>query len=242
MPAGPHRSLPRQEQPDEGDAADYLRMIPLTLPFPPGRPLRLLCLGAHADDIEIGCGGTVLHLLGRGTPVEVRWVVLSGTAARHREAGSGAEHFLAGAAASELMLRSFRDGFFPHEPALKEFFEELKGGPEPDVIFTHHRGDRHQDHRAVAELTWNSWRRHLILEYEIPKYEGDLGHPNVYVPLTRAEVDRKVDGVMSTFGSQRDRHWFDPETFRGLLRLRGVECAAAEGYAEAFHAPKIVVE
>ena len=217
-------------------------VMPFRLPAPSGRPLRLLCLGAHADDLEIGCGGTVLHLLGRGTPVEVRWAVLSGTAERHREAGAGAEHFLAGAAASELMLRTYRDGYFPYEAALKDFFEELKAGPDPDLILTHHRGDRHQDHRTVAELTWNTWRRHLILEYEIPKYEGDLGHPNVYVPLTRAEVDRKVDGLMSAFGSQRDRHWFDPQTFRGLLRLRGVECAAPDGYAEAFHGPKILVE
>jgi LmbE family N-acetylglucosaminyl deacetylase len=140
------------------------------------------------------------------------------------------------------MLRTYRDGYFPYEAALKDFFEELKAGPDPDLILTHHRGDRHQDHRTVAELTWNTWRRHLILEYEIPKYEGDLGQPNVYVPLTRAEVDRKVDGLMSAFGSQRDRHWFDPQTFRGLLRLRGVECAAPDGYAEAFHGPKILVE
>ena len=214
-------------------------MIPLRLPAPAGRPLRLLCIGAHSDDLEIGCGGTVLHLLGREAPVEVRWVVLSGTAERHREAGAGAEHFLAGAAASELMLRSYRDGFFPFEPTLKEFFEELKAGPEPDLILTHHRGDRHQDHRAVAELTWNTWRRHLILEYEIPKYEGDLGHPNVYVPLTRAEVDRKVDGLMNAFGSQQGRQWFDPEVFRALMRLRGVECNAADGYAEAFHGTKL---
>jgi LmbE family N-acetylglucosaminyl deacetylase len=217
-------------------------MISLRLPAPAGRPLRLLCIGAHSDDLEIGCGGTVLHLLGREAPVEVRWVVLSGTADRHREASAGAEHFLAGAAAMELMLRSFRDGFFPFEPAVKEFFEELKGGPDPDLILTHHRADRHQDHRTVAELTWNTWRHHLILEYEIPKYEGDLGRPNVYVPLTRSEVDRKLEGLMGVFGSQRDRHWFDPEVFRGLMRLRGVECAAGDGYAEAFHGTKLLVE
>ncbi len=217
-------------------------MLPLVPALPPGRPLRLLCLGAHADDIEIGCGGAVLQLLDTRPGTEVHWVVLSGTPDRRREAEASAARFLAGAGAARIEVLDFPDARFPgaFDP-LKDAFERIRGAGTPDLIFTHRRADRHQDHRTVAELTWNAWRDHLVLEYEIPKYEGDLAPPNCYVPLTREVAERKVALVMEGFPSQRGKHWFDAETFRGLLRLRGLEAAAPSTYAEAFHASKLVL-
>jgi LmbE family N-acetylglucosaminyl deacetylase len=204
--------------------------------------LRLLCLGAHSDDIEIGCGGTLLRLLGRASEVHVRWVVLSGTGERGAEAVESAERLLEGAASLEVRTLGFRDGFFPDEWAdVKEAVEDLKGS-DPDLVFTHFGGDRHQDHRVVSELTWNTFRDHLILEYEIPKWDGDLGRPSLYVPLDAAVADAKVAHLISSFPSQREKHWYDEEVFRGLLRLRGLECNAPAGYAEAFHARKVVLE
>jgi LmbE family N-acetylglucosaminyl deacetylase len=214
-------------------------MLPLGLPAS-DRPLRILCLGAHADDLEIGCGGTVLHLIA-SRPVACTWVVLSGSPERRREAEAGAARMLDGATTVDVMIERFPDSRFPsawHE--LKTRFETLKGS-DPDLILTHHLQDRHQDHRLVAELTWNTWRDHLILEYEIPKYEGDLGRPTTYVPFSREVADRKVSLLLEVFRSQRSRHWFDAEVFRGLMRIRGLECASASGYAEAFHAPKTVI-
>jgi LmbE family N-acetylglucosaminyl deacetylase len=214
-------------------------MLSLPLTGAAGKPLRVLCLGAHSDDIEIGCGGTVLALIAQVPCVEVAWVVLSGTGPRAEEARRSAALFLHGALKANVAVRDFRDGFFPYEGGrLKEYFEELKGAPGPDVIFTHHRADRHQDHRLVSDLTWNTFRDHLILEYEIPKYDGDLGRPNCYVPLDDAHCRTKVRHLLDAFPSQRDRRWFTEETFRALLRLRGVECASPTGYAEAFHAHK----
>lgn len=204
-------------------------------------PLRVLCLGAHADDIEIGCGGTVLALLA-ARPVECRWVVFSGTGPRASEARRSAARFLRRARRRDVQVLDFRDGFFPHQgAALKEHFEGLKAEPSPDLIFTHYRADRHQDHRTVAELTWNTFREHLILEYEIPKYDADLGAPNCYVPLAAAVCRAKIQGLVRGFPSQRTKRWFTRDTFHGLLRLRGIECGAREGLAEAFHAPKILV-
>lgn len=214
-------------------------MLELAFRRPPGQGLRVLCLGAHSDDIEIGCGGTILRLLASRSDVAVRWVVFSGSAERAEEARRSAELFLRGAAQSAVDVHSFRDGFFPYEGArIKEVFESLKDGPGPDVIFTHRGRDRHQDHRLISELTWNTFRDHLVLEYEIPKYDGDLGRPNAYIALSAAQVERKVALLLEHFPSQHARRWFDAETFRSLLRLRGMECNAPERYAEAFHSPK----
>lgn len=209
----------------------------------PGVPLKLLFLGAHADDIEIGCGGTVLQLLAGARPVQVHWVVFSSDEVREREARASAELFLERAASrSQVVVRRFRDGHFPWQgEQLKSCFEELKEGLDPDVIFTHAREDLHQDHRTVAELTWNTWRNHLVLEYEIPKYDGDLGRPNVFSPLTRATCERKAQAIVAAFRSQSAKGWMARETFTALARLRGIECAAAEGYAEAFHCRKSVL-
>lgn len=207
----------------------------------PEQPLRVLCLGAHSDDLEIGCGGTVLHLLESRPGVQCTWIVWSGAGPRRDEALQAAGQILDGGDHT-VSVEDFRDGFFPAQWAdIKARFEKLKESANPDLIFTHHRNDRHQDHRVIAELTWNTWRNHAILEYEIPKYEGDLTTPSLYVPLTRELVDRKVAVLMSSFASQQQRSWFDAETFRGLMRLRGVECASPSGYAEGFHAPKLVL-
>jgi len=214
----------------------------LRLSVPADRPLRLLCLGAHADDLEIGCGATVMTLAEHYPGLECTWVVLSATAERAAEARAGSAAILAGAGASTVIIEEFRDAHFPAEwPAIKARFEGLKTAPAPDLIFTHHRGDRHQDHQVVANLTWNTWRDHLILEYEVPKYEGDLHTPGLYVPIERALVARKVEILRSSYASQQGRSWFDEETFRGLMRIRGVECASPTGYAEGFHAPKLVL-
>jgi LmbE family N-acetylglucosaminyl deacetylase len=219
-----------------------------------GNPLRLalgrnarniLCLGAHADDIEIGCGGT-LRLLAGARRVRCRWVVFSGGGGgpREREARGSARRFLRDSAGYDITVHDFRDGFFPAAFAdLKERFEALKADPDfaPDVIFTHFRGDRHQDHRVISDLTWNTFRNHLVLEYEVPKYDGDLGRPNVYVPLTRAAGRAKVRDLLRAFATQRSKRWFTADTFDGLLRLRGIEAGAPEGYAEAFHAHKTLL-
>lgn len=201
----------------------------------------ILCIGAHSDDIEIGCGGTLLKLLGANPDLTVHWVVLSAVDDRVGEAESSAERFLASAAKREIEVESFRERYFPHLPELKEFFDALGARVRPDLVFTHHRDDAHQDHRVVAELTWNTFRDHMILEYEIPKYDGDLGRPNVFVGLDEALARAKTKAVLDGFPSQADRHWFTPETFLGLLRLRGVEARAPGGYAEGFYAHKLLL-
>ena len=218
-------------------------MRALTLDGPQNAPLRILCLGAHADDLEIGCGGAVLGLLRRRKAVEVDWVVFSAQGARAREARRGAALFLKGARRTRITIGRFRDGFFPYEGArIKQVFERLKRRPAPDLVFTHCRGDRHQDHRVVSDLTWQTFRNHCILEYEVSKFDGDLGTPNVFVPLDRATSARKVASIHAAFSSQRGRPWFTPETFMALMRLRGVECRAPLGLAEAFHARKLVLK
>jgi LmbE family N-acetylglucosaminyl deacetylase len=215
-------------------------MLPLALPGEADTPLRLLCLGAHADDIEIGCGGTILRLLAERPRVAVRWIVFSGDSVRRQEACDSARAFLAGAAEADVRVRDFRESYFPAEgPALKDYFETLKRDEPPDVVFTHRREDVHQDHRTVAELTWNTFRNQLVLEYEIPKYEGDLGQPNVFVPLAEAEARRKVELLLRHFPSQRPRSWFRPETFEAVLRLRAIECNAPAGFAEGLYGRKI---
>lgn len=218
------------------------RMLPLRLDHPAGSPLHILCLGAHSDDLEIGCAGTILQWLRRHARARVTWVVLSAAQERGREARRSAAALLRGAARRDVVLGGFADGRFPAEfRELKSFFERLKRSARPDLILTHRLEDRHQDHRVTAELTWQTWRDHLILEYEIPKYEGDLGQPNLYVPLTPAVAARKVRHLLRHFGTQRDRAWFRAQTFDGLMRLRGVECRAASGMAEGFHARKAIL-
>lgn len=203
----------------------------------------VLCIGAHCDDIEIGCGGTVLRLLEAHPTLEVHWVVLCANEQRRREAEHGARLFLGDHARAHVRIESFRDGFLPYAGAApKELFEALKLEVRPDLILTHFRADLHQDHRVVSELTWNTFRDHLVLEYEIPKYDGDLGAPSVFVPLSAAQAQKKIDAVLAAFPSQRERRWFTAETFRALLRLRGIECNAPEGYAEAFYGRKLVLE
>ena len=215
-------------------------MLRLALDRPIGTPLNLLCLGAHADDIEIGAGGTILTLLQRHPGSTVRWVVFSVNGARAEEAQASARDFLAGAGPSRVDTLDARDGFFPAEfLKLKEQFEALKHEVEPDLILTHTRHDGHQDHRALAGLTWNTWRDHLILGYEIPKYDPDTGNPNVLVPLAPETAEQKVAALMRHFATQRSRRWFVPETFHALMRLRGLQAAAPSGFAEAFFGPKL---
>jgi LmbE family N-acetylglucosaminyl deacetylase len=205
-----------------------------------GDRLSVLCLGAHSDDIEIGIGGTILHWINAGVNLDVHWCVLSAEGERGAEAKASAVAFLAGASSMKIELTSFRDTFFPyHGSELKEWFAGLKSRVDPDVIFTHRKDDAHQDHREVCQLTWNAFRNHLILEYEIPKWDGDLGQPNGYIPIEAKVLERKIELLISNFGSQRSKDWFDAETFRGLARLRGLECRAPEGYAEAFSLRKV---
>jgi LmbE family N-acetylglucosaminyl deacetylase len=208
----------------------------------PGERLAVLCLGAHSDDIEIGAGATLLSMMERGVRLDVHWCVLGGGGERATEAQSSAADFLSSAASAQIEVMSFRDGYFPEQgEAIKSWFEMLKQRVDPDLILTHRRNDAHQDHRQVCRLTWNTFRDHSILEYEIPKWDGDLGQPNLYVPVSARALQRKIELLMLHFGSQRSKHWFDQETFRGLARLRGMECRAPELYAEAFFARKLTL-
>jgi LmbE family N-acetylglucosaminyl deacetylase len=207
-----------------------------------GDRLTVLCLGAHSDDIEIGAGATLLTLLARGVRLDVRWCVLSGAADRGREAEASAADFVSGAAHARVEVMGFRDGFFPQQgEAIKSWFETLKTEISPDLILTHRGDDAHQDHREISRLTWNTFRDHCILEYEIPKWDGDMGRPNAYVPIAAGILQRKIDLLIKHFGTQRSKHWFDDETFRGLARLRGMECRAPDRYAEAFFARKLIL-
>ncbi|TYO60760.1 PIG-L family deacetylase [Bradyrhizobium hipponense] len=208
----------------------------------PGDRLSVLCLGAHSDDIEIGVGATLLSLLERGIRLDVHWCVLSAAGEREGEARASAADFLSEAARAQIDIAGFRDGLFPEQgEEIKCWFEALKGRVGPDVILTHKRDDAHQDHRQVSRLTWNTFRDHFILEYEVPKWDGDVGQPNFYAPVSARALQRKIDLLVSHFGSQRSKQWFDPEVFRGLARLRGMECRAQEGYAEAFVARKLAL-
>ncbi len=210
----------------------------------PGQSLKVMCLGAHSDDIEIGCGGTLLTWMSAGAKLDISWCVFSAADSRRAdEARRSADAFLEGAAGRSISLGSFRDGFFPYQGVeLKEHFEHLKRTMgEPDIIFTHRHADAHQDHREVCKLTWNTFRNHTILEYEIPKWDGDLGQPNVYQPLTAANLDRKIAFLDTYFGTQRSKDWFDADTFRGLARIRGMEARARERYAEAFYMRKALI-
>jgi LmbE family N-acetylglucosaminyl deacetylase len=216
-------------------------MKPIALLPETSGPTRILALGAHADDIEIGCGGTMLRLVAERPELDVLWVVFCATAEREREARASAGAFLAGAARAKVVVKQFRDGFMPYTGgAVKEEFEALKREFDPDVVFTHYREDRHQDHRLVSELTWNTWRNHLVLEYEIPKYDGDLGSPNVFSALPEPVLARKVELVLKHFQTQADKHWLTADLLRAVARIRGVECVAANGCAEAFYCRKAV--
>jgi LmbE family N-acetylglucosaminyl deacetylase len=200
-----------------------------------GERLSVLCLGAHADDIEIGAGGTLLSLIAAGTTLDIHWCVLSGRGKRSEEARASALDFLEGVGNPTLALADFDDSFFPTQGReIKEWLATLSSRIRPDLIFTHRHDDAHQDHREISNITWNLFRDHLILEYEIPKWDGDIGRPNFYVPLSEEQLNRKIELLLKHFGSQRSKDWFDAETFRGLARLRGVECRAKDGFAEGF--------
>jgi LmbE family N-acetylglucosaminyl deacetylase len=215
-------------------------MIHLKLEGRTDGALQVLCLGCHSDDIEIGCGGTILRLAEEYPGAVFHWVVFSANGARGEEARRAATLF-AGDRLRGPLLKNFRDGFMPFEgAAVKEVFEELKA-LSPDVIFTHSRRDAHQDHRLIAESTWNTFRNHFILEYEIPKYDGDMGQPSVFVPLEKAVCQTKVRYLLEAFQSQRSKHWFEEDTFLSLMRLRGMECNAPGGYAEAFFCRKMIL-
>lgn len=219
----------------------YLNLNPMTFGAGPGKALEIVCFGAHCDDIEIGCGGTILRMAGERR-VNVTWVSLSSDPRRAAEARRSAASFLRKASSQRLLIGVFRDGFLPGQwTEVKTYFERLKDTVAPDLIFTHDRNDRHQDHRIVSELTWNTFRNHTILEYEIPKYDGELSPPNVYVPVSRAVAERKAATVLRAYRSQADKQWFTADTMLGLMRLRGVESNAPGGYAEGFIARKLVI-
>lgn len=202
----------------------------------------VLCLGAHPDDVEIGCGGTLIRLMADNMPLEVHYVVLSASEERAGEARESARHLLAGAERVDIRVAAFRESYFPYVgPEVKAYVDRLGSELEPDLILTHWRGDAHQDHRMVGELTWNAFRSHLIFEYEIPKWDGDMGRPNVFIPLPEDVCARKIDHLLNAFPSQRGRDWFNAQVFWSLLRLRGMEARSASGYAEAFHCSKLVL-
>ncbi len=203
------------------------------------KPLKILCLGAHSDDIEIGCGGTILRLC-ESRPVEIVWVVFSAGKIREQEAKKSANLFLKDATAKQVILKNFRNGFFPYTAVeIKEYFEELKEICNPDAIFTHYSKDLHQDHRLISDLTWNTFRNHWILEFEIPKYDGDLGAPNVFFELNEETCLKKCNHIIQCFKTQKEKHWFTSDTFLSLMRLRGVESATR--YAEAFYCRKTLL-
>jgi LmbE family N-acetylglucosaminyl deacetylase len=207
-----------------------------------GQELTILCLGAHSDDIEIGCGGTLLRLLTEYNNIVINWVVFGAAGIRIDEAENSANTFLAQCKQKNIIIKNFKDGFFPYQgEEIKVIFEQLKKDIKPDIIFTHYRNDLHQDHRVVSELTWNTFRNHLIFEYEIMKYDGDLGNPNFFVQLSHSNCQKKIATLLDSFKSQANHHWFTEEAFFALLRLRGIECNAPEKYAESFYCRKIVL-
>lgn len=215
-------------------------MLDLILDSGRQQTLRVLCVGAHCDDIEIGCGGALLALQVSGRKLIIDWVVLSGTAERRQEARSAMRMLLRPTCRGDLLFGDFPDGQFPSVYAdIKDFCESLKRRPRPDVIFCHERCDRHQDHRVVNEMIWNTFRDHVVLEYEIPKWDGELGSPNIYVPVSKKQAGAKVAALLKAYRTQGDKDWFTRETFLAMLRLRGLECRSPSGYAEAFHGRKL---
>jgi LmbE family N-acetylglucosaminyl deacetylase len=217
-------------------------MLNLQLAKPAGASYRILCLGAHCDDIEIGCGGTLLRCLEQSPNSAVHWIVFCSTTARAEEARRSALTFLQRAGQKEITIKQFDDGFLPYSGReVKTFFEELKSRISPDLIFTHYRHDLHQDHRLICDLTWNTWRDHVILEYEVPKYDGDFGNPNLFVELEESLCRRKTQYIFQHFPTQQQKHWFAEETLLALLRLRGMQCRATSKHAEAFYSRKTVL-
>jgi LmbE family N-acetylglucosaminyl deacetylase len=207
-----------------------------------GSVRRILCLGAHSDDIEIGMGGTLLTLAEQIPDLEICWVVFSAPGSRAEEARRSADDFLGNVARKEVRVGSFRESYFPSEwPAIKDWFEEIKAKFDPEVVFTHYRDDRHQDHRVLSDLAWNTFRNHLILEFEILKYDGDLGHPSIFMPLSEQICIRKIESLLKHFKTQSTKHWFTSDTFEAMHRIRGIECASATGRAEAFYCRKLVL-
>ncbi|MBI1767589.1 MAG: PIG-L family deacetylase [Bacteroidetes bacterium] len=203
--------------------------------------LRILCLGAHCDDIEIGCGGTIMRLANEHKIRQLKWLVFTSSAERDAEARLSAEYFVQRCKEKEIIIKKFKDGFLPYEAAqIKNLFEELKSF-NPDIIFTHCRHDLHQDHRTICELTWNTFRDHLIFEYEIPKYDGDLGSPNCFITLEEEVAEKKVETIIECFRSQAGKQWFDEDTFFSLMRIRGLESASPTKYAEGFYVKKSVM-
>jgi LmbE family N-acetylglucosaminyl deacetylase len=216
-------------------------MIHLNFDLGKKRALEILCLGCHSDDIEIGCGGSILRLAEQYPNCNFHWVVFSAIGVREAEAKRGAELF-GGSRVKTSLFKRFQDGFMPYVGAeVKAVFEKELKQLSPDLVFTHNGRDAHQDHRLISELTWNTFRDHLILEYEIPKYDGDLGQPSVFVPLEANVYEKKVRCIIDAFESQRSKRWFQPETFMALMRLRGMECNALSGYAEAFYCRKVIM-
>jgi LmbE family N-acetylglucosaminyl deacetylase len=206
------------------------------------RALKILCVGAHSDDIEIGCGGTILRLLSEYEDVEIYWIVFGSRGRRDREAVASANKFLANAKKKKIIIKHFKESFFPYFGGeIKNFFEKLKKQVTPDIVLTHYRHDLHQDHRVISELTWNTYRDHLILEYEVIKYDGDLGIPNFFVHLDKDICQRKIEYIMDFFKTQGNRDWFTPDAFLSMLRIRGIESKAPEKYAEAFYCRKLVI-
>lgn len=215
-------------------------MMSLFSPAADGQPLQILCVGAHADDIEIGCGGTLLTLIGSGRPLHIEWCVLSAADQRRDEAQAAASDFLSGAASANIHIARFEDSYFPEQSReIKQWLIERRASHQPQIVFTHRANDAHQDHRVLNGLIWNLYRDQTILEFEIPKWDGDLGQPNLYAALAAPIIERKIALLLQHFGSQRGKDWFDAETFRGLARLRGMECRAPDNYAEGFQARKL---
>jgi LmbE family N-acetylglucosaminyl deacetylase len=218
-------------------------MIKLKFDLPQGRPISILCLGAHCDDIEIGCGGTVLQMLRNRKEVNLLWVVLSSEEGRAEEARDSASQFLRGARQKEIEVKDFPNSLFPYNgEKIKVYFESLKKKFQPDLIFTHYRHDLHQDHRVVSELTWNTFRNHMILEYEIPKYDGDMGSPNAFFPLDRHVCAEKIEMILRSFKSQSEKQWFTEDLFLSIMRIRGMECNSQHGLAEGFYCRKAPLE
>ena len=204
---------------------------------------KILCFGAHPDDIEIGCGGTILKFIRESPKAQFRWIIFSGNKIRQREAKESASNLLNEIESKQIDIHDFRESYFPFVGAnIKDCFERIKDEFNPDIIFTHYANDAHQDHMLISKLTWNTFRNHFIIEYEIPKYDGDLGAPNLYVYLEDSLVKRKIDCLCAFFQSQKEKIWFSEENFRSILRIRGIECNSPSKYAEAFYCRKLVLQ
>jgi LmbE family N-acetylglucosaminyl deacetylase len=215
-------------------------MIKTTFSLPGNKGMNILLLGAHCDDIEIGCGGTILKMIADYNISEVKWVVFASNETRQEEAIRSGQQFLANVKNADLQVYSYTDGYLPTVWSdIKDEFENIKKSFSPDIIFTHYRDDLHQDHRVVNELTWNTFRNHQILEYEIPKYDGDLGNPNLFVSLEEDQAKHKREIIFNSFKSQLNKQWFDEELLNAMMRIRAVECASDTKFAEAFYARKI---